>query len=106
MEINAERWASMTLAQQMANIGSEVGRSAKWLSKNKPEMAEGAFIRAQELIYLTIKYSRKGTAGRNSLLRELCRARECYSGAFLSSDFSTLSYLDRYFSAFAAICRR
>jgi len=70
-----------------------------------PEMAEKAFFRAQELIFLTIKYGRKGTVGRNSFLREICRVREFYIGAFLASDFSTLSYLDRYFSQFAAICR-
>lgn len=38
--LDENRWASMSLAEQMANIGSEVGRSAKWLSKGKMTMAD------------------------------------------------------------------
>jgi len=106
MEPNSDRWASMTFAQQMANIGSEVGRSARWLSKNNSELAGGAFGRALDLIDLTIQFGRIGITGRGCLLRELCRARECYVEAFLAADYSTLSYLDRYFTCFAAICRR
>lgn len=54
------RWASMSFMDQMANIGSEVGRTAKWISKGKQSMAEGAFIRALDLFDLTIKYARLG----------------------------------------------
>lgn len=104
--LDEERWASMPLAEQMANIGSEVGRSSKWLLKNRPDMAEGAFLRALDLIDLTIRYGRVGMEGRSSLLSELCRARECYVGAFLAKDNPTLSYMDSYFGAFATICRR
>jgi len=103
--LDQQRWASMTLAEQMANIGSEVGRSAKWLAKENPSLAESAFCRALDLIDLTIKYGRVGAPGRSCLLKELCRARESYTSAFLSKDSYTLSYLDRYFGAFARICR-
>ena len=75
--VNRERWASLSLAEQMANIGSEVGRSAKWLTKNKPDLAEGAFNRATELMDLTLDYGRQGS----------------------------LSYLEKYFCQFAAIFR-
>lgn len=100
------RWASLSLAEQMANIGSEVGRSSKWLSKGKLDMAESAFLRCLDLIDLTIKHGRKGTDGRSSLLNELCRAREYYVGAYESADIAALSYLDNYFGRFALICRR
>jgi len=102
--LNEERWASMTLAEQMANIGSEVGRSAKWLSKGKQVMADGAFLRALDLIDLTIQFGRKGQPGRKYLLRELCRARECYTGAYLSADYPTLAFVDSYFTSFVSIC--
>ena len=65
--VNRERWASLSLAEQMANIGSEVGRSAKWLTKNKPDLAEGAFHRATELMDLTLDYGRQGSPGRDAL---------------------------------------
>ena len=38
--LDADRWASISLMEQMANIGSEVGRTCKWLMKGKPDMAE------------------------------------------------------------------
>ena len=38
--LDADRWASISLMEQMANIGSEVGRTCKWLMKGKSDMAE------------------------------------------------------------------
>ncbi len=99
------RWASMSFMDQMANIGSEVGRTAKWISKGKPSMAEGAFIRALDLFDLTIKYARLGKAGRESALLELCRSRELFTGAYLEKDCDTLNWLDSYFGHFATSSR-
>lgn len=103
--IDADRWASMTLAEQMANTGSEVGRSAKWLAKGKMGLADGAYLRALDLIDLTIAYGRLGMPGRDALLKELLRARDCYTESFNRADIETLDYLDRYFGQFASICR-
>lgn len=103
---NAERWASLSLAEQMANIGSEVGRSVKWLSKGKKDMADSAYLRALDLIDLTISRGRPGQSGRDALLKELLRARDCYTEAFSTLDMDTLGYLDRYFFSFSSICRR
>lgn len=44
--INFERWGGMPLVEQMANIGSEVGRTRKWAEKGNSRMAESAFLRA------------------------------------------------------------
>ena len=96
-----KRWSAMPLAEQMANIGSEVGRTRKWLSKGKIAMAEGAFVRALDLIDLTVKYGRLGKPSRGALLEELCRAREIFCGAYLEADFDNLAYLDKYFGDFA-----
>lgn len=103
---DAERWASLSLAEQMANTGSEVGRSAKWLAKGKKDLADSAYLRALDLIDLTIRKARLGQSGRDALLKELLRARDCYTEAFSTADMDMLSYLDRYFCSFASICRR
>ena len=63
----------MTLAQQMANIGSESYRATKWLAKGRNDIAERAFERTQELIDLTIAYGRKNASNRKALLKEICR---------------------------------
>lgn len=104
--LNEERWASISLAEQMANIGSEVGRSLKWLAKDKLSLAEGAHLRALDLIDLTIKFGRCSFTDRGPFLKEICRARDLYNESFLSKDFDNLSYLDKYFAQFALICRR
>lgn len=106
MALDEKRWASLTLAEQMANIGSEVGRTAKWMAKGKVDFAYGAYVRALELQDLTLKYGRLGQDGRREMLKELCRARDCFTGAYLNSDLETLEFLDKYFTQFALICKR
>ena len=96
-------WADMPFAKQMANIGSETYRATKWLAKGRRDNAEKAFERMQELIDLTIAYGRHGQPNRKALLKELCRFRELYCGAFLDGDLDTLSALNRYLDHFAHV---
>lgn len=98
---DAERWAMMSFNGQMANIGSEVGRTAKWISKGKSELAEGAFIRALDLYDLTIQHGRKGQKGRFPMLRELCLNRCEFAEAYLNKDSTSLAGIEKYFSHFA-----
>ena len=60
----------MSLPEQMGNIGSEVGRTVKWMNKNN-ELFRSAAARALELMDLTITDPR----WRGRRLRELARAR-------------------------------
>lgn len=103
--IDVDRWAAMTLLEQMANIGSEVGRTRKWMEKGKMQLAESAFYRGLDLIDATIKVGRSNSPSRVCLLKELCRVRELYAEAFLENDSNSLAYLDKYFGQFAAAVR-
>ena len=96
-----ERWAMMSFNGQMANIGSEVGRTAKWIAKGKLELAEGAFIRALDLYDLTIQHGRKDQKGRFPMLRELCLNRCEFAEAYLNKDTKSLTGIEKYFSHFA-----
>lgn len=104
--LDDERWKSLSFIEQMANIGSEVGRTSKWVQKAKPAMAEGAFVRALELIDLTLKYGRLESPQRGTMLKELCRVREYFCSAYESSDIAFLTWLDKYFGDFAMAQRR
>ena len=53
-----DKWAAMDFISQMANIGSEVGRTLKWKQKGNTALAKNAFIRALDLFDLTIKVGR------------------------------------------------
>lgn len=96
-----EKWFQMTLAEQMGNIGSEVGRATK-TQNNNPERFRGAVERAYELFDFTI--SDKRWHGR---LREIGRAREVFSDAVLGGREynSTLLDLEKYFMQFAYLAR-
>jgi hypothetical protein len=107
---DAARWAEMPLMEQMANIYSEVGRTSKWKQKGNAQLAMQAFIRALDLIDLTIAVGRKGAdtppAGRSSMLRELLRSRDLFCEEFLSDDPEAIKPSEKYFSHFALAAAR
>ena len=100
---NKERWAEMPFIVQMANIGSEVGRTFKWKRKGNENMAKGAFVRALDLFDLTMAVGRiiEPFSLRDSMLKEVIRARDQFCEEFLSEDNDALLLSDKYFSHFA-----
>ena len=97
MKIDREKWAGLSLVEQMGNIGSEVGRAIK--SRENPTRRDGAIDRAIDLFSATAAcYS-----GRR--LREILRARDEFLRLFYdnSTDFSGI---ERYFHQFALAARR
>ena len=101
-DLAAGRWAQFSLAEQLANVGSEVGRMLRWRGSDERLMS-GAFDRALELLDLTLADPRW-----RDRLREIARAREllCDAAAGGSEYGTTLEDLDRYFLAFAMAARR
>lgn len=97
----AGRWRELSLAAQLANVGAEVGRIARWRGRDE-RLATGAFERALELLDLTLADPR--WLGR---LREIARARELLCDAVSGGREygATLEELDRYFLAFAVAAR-
>ena len=97
----AGRWQSLSLMEQLANVGSDVARAHRWQGKDAA-LSEKAFIRALELLDLTIGDTR--WKGRR---KELTRVREflCDAMAGGSAYGSNLASLDRYFLHFAVATR-
>lgn len=100
-ELASGRWGRLSLAEQLANVGSEVGRLRRWRGRDE-RLATGAFERALELLDLTLADAR--WRGR---LKEIARAREilCDAASGGHQYASTLEALDRYFLAFAVAAR-
>jgi len=97
-------WRSMTLMEQLGNIGSEVGRAARAKESGNGTRSWNALVRALELFDLTIADER----WQGPRLREICRAREVVCD-FLVGDNeygSTAAALDAYFLPFAYAARR
>ena len=100
-DLTAERWGKFSLAEQLANVGSEVGRMIRWRERDERLMI-AAFDRALELLDLTLADPRW-----RHRLREIARVRELLCAAALGEPAygTTLEDLDRYFLAFAVAAR-
>jgi len=97
----AGRWQTLPLAEQLANVGSDVGRAHRW-QEIDPQLCEKAFARALELLELTIADPR--WKGRR---KELTHVRGLLCDAMLGGKEyrSDLASLDRYFYPFAIAVR-
>ncbi len=94
-------WQSLSLPEQLANIGAEVGRAARWQYGDE-SLFQGAVLRALELFDLTLADPR--WRGR---LREIGRLREVFlDGTEGGREYSTsLKDLEEYFTPFMIFIR-
>lgn len=95
-DLASGRWQKFSLLEQMANIGSEIGRAINWRIKNS-EDSKIAFERGLELLDLTIKDPQN-----KKRLKELLRVRECLVDYFCFDNIygSTDKKWNNYFYAF------
>ena len=97
------RWFTMSIAEQLGNVGSEYERALSWKGRGDTVRFEHAFARLLELLDLTIADPR----WRNHRLKELTRAREVICGEFCgeSNEPSQSSDLRNYFLYFGILAR-
>ena len=94
-ELANGRWFTMTLAQQLGNVGSEYSRAVNSQIRNDQAHFEGASKRYLELLDLTINDPRWSLARK----RELLRLREISSQDFPED-------LQIFFDQFALLARK
>ena len=74
------RWQELSWAQQLGNIGSEIGRAGYWHSKNDLVTTQNCLVRVLELLDLSLDYKH----WTSTQVRELAIFREVvadwYSG--------------------------
>ncbi|OGH94331.1 MAG: hypothetical protein A2538_00800 [Candidatus Magasanikbacteria bacterium RIFOXYD2_FULL_41_14] len=99
----AGKWQTLTLCEQLGNVGSEVGRAAKWEVKGMREMRDKALERGFELLDLTIADIR----WHGPKLKEICRAREVLADTFYGDREygDTPEKMEKYFFEFALSAR-
>lgn len=102
----AERWSTFTIAQQLANVGSDVDRAiAAWEGgARRADRFERALARALELFDLTAGDER----WRGHRRREILRAREEFCRLFFddAASVGAARSLQRYFLHFAVLSRQ
>lgn len=99
-QLSSGRWFTLTLAEQLGNVGSEFGRAIAAHARKDVERAQAATARFFELIDLTIADPRWRGARR----RELSRVRE-QAVIELSRADASGSSLQKYFDQFALLAR-
>lgn len=100
-ELAKGKWNKLSLAEQLANVGSEVFRTISWREKKK-EYSTMAFERALELLDLSIRDPKNKNA-----LNELCRVREVLVDSFMGDNIykSTDELWKNYFNGFNYLAR-
>jgi len=101
--LTEERWQKLSFFDQMANVGSEVGRAIKRRNKRNIGYSRLSFERALELMDLTIS-----DAKNIERLRELTRVRESLADYFEGTNIcdSSDESWENYFLAFNHAARR
>lgn len=95
--LTLERWSQFSLAEQLANVGTDVERAIRWKEKNNLDYSNKAFERALELLDFTM------ADGKNKKrLSEICRVREALVDYFVYDNEyrSTAEAWQKYFYYF------
>lgn len=101
-ELAAGRWRTLSLSEQLGNVGSEVSRAVRAASTGREARKVAAFERALELLDLTI-----ADPAHHGRRRELCRLREVLCDYFCGDNEyrSSGESLNRYFLPFGVAAR-
>jgi len=97
--VDRQRWAELTLFEQMGNISSEVGRAINAKRAGKEARMNGAIDRAVDLFDATAEVwaSRKSPRA-----REVLRAKDQFLGLFFDPSGGTdEAGIERYFMQYA-----
>src|SRR6266404_8813010 len=97
------RWQSMTIAEQLGNVGSEYERALRCKARGDADHFDIAFGRMLELLDLTITDPR----WKNHRLKELCRLREVVYNELCNEtpEFNHPTDLRNYFLYFGILAR-
>lgn len=102
-DLAAGRWATLSLAEQLANVGSEVDRAIAAWEAQRADRFEKALARALELFDLAACDER----WRGHRRREILRAREQFCRLFSDDPpAGAARALSDYFLGFALVARR
>ena len=102
-EIDRQRWAELSIYEQMGNIGAEVGRAVNATRAGKDKRAQGAIDRAVDLLDATVEVL---VAEKSPRVKEVLRAREEFLRLFFDGTFEDdADNIVRYFNQFALVAR-
>ena len=98
------KWFKLSISEQLANVGADIGRAIKWRKKGKASYSQQAFFRALELLSLTIDDQKN----KGAKLKELCRLYEILGDYFVGNNQhgSSDEIWEKYFYNFNLLARK
>jgi len=104
--MDREKWAKLTIYEQLGNIGSEVGRAINARRNGYEDRMEGAINRALDLFLATIEVLIKEKTHIHRA-KEVIRARDEFMSLFYDGNFDEeeANKIENYFMNFAYIAR-
>lgn len=103
-QVNRERWAALSLQEQMGNIGSEVSRSIKAWRAGDRQRFDGALSRALDLFDATTEQL---VAQKSVRAKEVLRSKDQFLRLFFDDRFkSDAARIEKYFFQYALAARR
>ena len=103
--MDRQRWARLTIFEQMGNIGSEVGRAINAKRSGNTERLEGAINRALDLFSATVEVLLKDESQAHRA-KEVLRARDEFLALFFDNRFDEADKIEEYFMQFAFVARK
>jgi hypothetical protein len=101
--IDRDRWARMTIQEQMGNIGSEVDRSISAWQAHDTKRFNGALNRALDLFDATTENM---VAHKSPRTKEVLRAKDQYLALFFDDKIADAPCVQDYFMQYALAARR
>ena len=102
-EIDRQRWAQLSIYEQLGNVSSEVGRAINATRAGKEKRAQGAIDRAVDLLDATVEVLVQQKSPR---VKEVLRAREEFLRLFYDGTFEDdADNIAKYFNLFAMAAR-
>lgn len=97
-------WSSLTLAEQLGNVGSEFERAVRWRQRGQKQLAWSAAKRTLEQLDNTLADQRHVGSRR----REIARLRDEVCDVLFSDELKLQSaqQLQRYFLSMAILAQR
>jgi hypothetical protein len=103
-QIDRQRWANLTIQEQMGNIGSEVGRAIKAWGAHDQQRFDGALDRALDLFDATTEQL---IASRSPRSKEVLRSRDQFLALFFDNTYDIDAInIENYFTQYALAARR
>jgi len=106
VRMDREKWAKLTICEQLGNIGSEVGRAINYKRNGDDDRMEGAINRALDLFLATIEVLIKEKTYIHRA-KEVIRMRDEFMSLFYHDHFDEKEAhkIECYFMNFAYIAR-